>query len=36
MKLSAILLAGGVRADGRDKATLLISGEPLWKRRFRS
>jgi molybdopterin-guanine dinucleotide biosynthesis protein A len=36
MKLSAILLAGGrSRRMGVDKATLLISGEPLWKRQLR-
>jgi molybdopterin-guanine dinucleotide biosynthesis protein A len=36
MTLSAILLAGGrSRRMGVDKATLLISGEPLWKRQLR-
>jgi molybdopterin-guanine dinucleotide biosynthesis protein A len=36
MKLSAILLAGGrSRRMGVDKATLLIAGEPLWKRQLR-
>jgi len=35
MTLTAILLAGGrSRRMGVDKATLLISGEPLWKRQL--
>jgi molybdopterin-guanine dinucleotide biosynthesis protein A len=36
MKPSAVLLAGGrSRRMGVDKTTLLISGEPLWKRQLR-
>jgi molybdopterin-guanine dinucleotide biosynthesis protein A len=36
MKPSAILLAGGrSRRMGVDKATVLISGEPLWRRQLR-
>jgi molybdopterin-guanine dinucleotide biosynthesis protein A len=36
MTLSAILLAGGQsRRMGVDKATILISGEPLWQRQLR-
>jgi molybdopterin-guanine dinucleotide biosynthesis protein A len=36
MTLSAVLLAGGLsRRMGVDKATLPISGEPLWKRQLR-
>ena len=35
MTLSAILLVGGLsRRMGVDKATLLISGDPLWKRQL--
>jgi len=36
MTLSAMLLAGGrSRRMGREKATLLIEGEPLWQRQLR-
>jgi molybdopterin-guanine dinucleotide biosynthesis protein A len=36
MTPSAVLLAGGLsRRMGVDKATLLVSGEPLWKRQLR-
>lgn len=34
--LTALLLAGGLsRRMGRDKATLMINGEPLWRRQLR-